>query len=101
MIMIKSLAMFVNLLVTTRCTAEAEPSPNVSCGEEKTSCGKHLQSVARDVIMKNDTGGVAMIEFYRKTISLGVLWGPTSGWGPFGPLDFVVCTLWALKQRDA
>ena len=69
--MIKSMTMFVNLLVTTRCTAEAEPSPNVSCGEEKTSCGKHLQSVARDVIMKNDTGGVAMIEFYRKTRSLG------------------------------
>ena len=31
-----------------------KPSPNVSCGEDKTSCGKHLQSVARVVIMKND-----------------------------------------------
>ena len=26
--------------------------------------------------------------------------GPTSAWGPFGHLDFVICTLWALRLSE-
>ena len=46
---------YVNLFVTSQFT---ERSLNVSCGEHKTSCGKHLQSVAVVGIRKNYTHGV-------------------------------------------
>ena len=30
----------------------------------------------------------------------GALRAPTSSWRPFGPLDFVLCALWALRPCD-
>ena len=32
--------------------------------------------------------------------SLGALWAPTSSWRPFGPLDFVLHALRALRPCD-
>ena len=34
------------------------------------------------------------------TRSLGVLWAPTPSWRPFGPVDFVLPALWALRPCD-
>ena len=34
------------------------------------------------------------------TRSLGALWAPTSSWRPFGPPDFVLRALWALRPCD-
>ena len=34
------------------------------------------------------------------TRSLGALWAPTSSWRPFGPLDFVLRALRALRPCD-
>ena len=38
--------------------------------------------------------------FYVYTRSLGALRAPTSSWGPFGPLDFVLRALRALRPCD-
>ena len=37
---------------------------------------------------------------YHATRSLGALRAPTSSWGPFGPLDFVLRALQALRPCD-
>ena len=37
---------------------------------------------------------------YLITRSLGALWAPTSRWGPFGPLDFVLRALRTLRPCD-
>ena len=37
---------------------------------------------------------------YMYNRSLGALRAPTSSWGPFGPLDFVLCALRALRPCD-
>ena len=37
---------------------------------------------------------------YYLTRSLGALRAPTSSWRPFGPLDFVLRALWALRPCD-
>ena len=37
---------------------------------------------------------------YLLTRSLGALRAPTSSWSPFGPLDFVLRALWALRPCD-
>ena len=36
----------------------------------------------------------------RMTRSLGALWAPTSSWRPFGPLNFVLHALRALRPCD-
>ena len=51
--------------------------------------------------LENDTGGSFYISGsqgkYNFTRSLGALRAPTSSWRPFGPLDFVLCALRALR----
>ena len=39
-------------------------------------------------------------KLYKNTRSLGALRAPTSSWRPFGPLDFVLCALRALRPCD-
>ena len=39
-------------------------------------------------------------QLYCRTRSLGALRAPTSSWGPFGPLDFVLRALRALRPCD-
>ena len=57
---------------------------------------KHYASVRAQAekVQKDAT----VILYYTR--SLGALWAPTSSWRPFGPLDFILRALRALRPCD-
>ena len=62
-----------------------------------------LKIVMRVVEMTSscvDLIAARVIRLYIVTRSLGALRAPTSSWRPFGPLDFVLRALRALRQCD-